>query len=97
MNYLPKELWEIILIYRREIMWKDRKEMIHHLLSKTILPDTKERRRFTFQDYSIVFFRTPHLEITLTRKHNRFYIQQVITYQNGMNTRFIYCPTHRIQ
>lgn len=93
---LPPELWYLIFTHRRNIQWNERKNRIHKLLSNTIIPCSKHRTRFTFQDYSITFFRTNHIEITITRRNNRFTINHVLYFQENLQTRFIYCPTYRI-
>lgn len=96
---LPNELWAIILTKRRNMVWEERKAKIHKMLHNTILPRQGYRSRFYFHDYDITFFRTDHLEITVTNRRNRFTINHVLYLYTpnprGVTheTRFAYCPT----
>jgi hypothetical protein len=97
---LPPELWQMILKFKRQNHWKKEKEKIHKLLSKTIIPSHKHTTRFVFRDYEVTYFRTPHLEITVTVRRGITQINHVLyIYVPNQDlycheTRFYYTPTY---
>lgn len=99
---LPNEIWAIILTQRRKMVWEERKAKIHRLLHKVVIPRQGYSSRFHFLDYDITFFRTDHIEITVTRKRNQFTVNHVLYLYTpnpeGVTheTRFAYCPTHHL-
>lgn len=100
---LPPEIWQMILKFKRLNHWEQRKAEIHNLLTKTIIPSHEHRTRFRFRDYEIFYFRTPHMEFTVTIRRGRTQINQVVYIYKTHNdhqelychsTRFYYPPTY---
>lgn len=101
--HLPTEVWYMIFAFRRQSMWRERKEKIHHLLHHTVLPETEHARTFSFHDYEIHYFRTHHLEITVTIRRGHFQIKHVlyvlIPQKSPMychQTKFLYLPPYNL-
>lgn len=98
---LPPELWEMIFIKRRKMMWMERKEKIHLRLETCLLPRCHRAGQFQFREYFVTHYNTPHLEITISSRHGVFTINHVLLICNFENnkhqTRFCYLPTHNIR
>ena len=99
---LPPELWEIIFTHRRKMMWKDRKAKLHKQLHYRVIPTMEHERHFMFHNYLITYFRTPHLEITVTIKNNNHtQINHVLyLYTPSLpshETRFCYLPPYYLR
>ena len=99
MTSLPPELWEFILIERRKLMWKQKKQKLHCMLYDCLLPRLHHVSRFRFRNHEVTFYRTPHIETTITFRQNTVTFNQVLLlFKNNieekkLETRFCYLPT----
>jgi hypothetical protein len=100
MKSLPPELWQMILKIKHQTFWIKYKKYVHKKLQQTIIPCCEHRTRFVFRDYEVSYFRTNHIEFTVTVRRGNTQINQVIyIYTENKEllcheTRFYYPPTY---
>jgi hypothetical protein len=100
MKTLPRELWYYILKIKSAQAWECRKNFIHQVLEKSVVPLDHHSREFVFREYRVTYFRTENLEICVEDRGRSLQIHLTLNVNLGLvdgnilRTRFVCCPVY---